>query len=160
MLYRSEREKDGSISLRLHVSHDTKQGTMKNEPPHDYLSEIDDSIESLGKILWPLNKFIHDNPELAFKEYKAHEALTSFMQSQEGWEVTTSAYGIETAWVASYGSGEGGPVVSFNAEFGTSNPVVNWSIDTENVRRPSKSRPCLWPQFDRNSLARCRPCHS
>ncbi|KAF2690648.1 putative amidohydrolase [Lentithecium fluviatile CBS 122367] len=82
----------------------------------DYMSEIDSSIESFRDSLWSLNKFIHENPELAFKEHKAHDALTNFMKSQHGWSVTTSAYGMETAWVAVHDSGRAGPVVSFNAE--------------------------------------------
>lgn len=91
---------------------------------HERLSEIDNSIESLRASLWPLNKFIHENPELAFEEHKAHDALTKFMRSQKDWHVTTSAYGMETAWVAVYDSGKAGPVVSFNAEMGTPIPEV------------------------------------
>jgi metal-dependent amidase/aminoacylase/carboxypeptidase family protein len=86
-------------------------------PP--YLPDIDKFIDSLGDSLWTLNKFIHANPELAFKEYKAHQALTDFLRSrEEDWLVTPSAYGMETAWVAVYKSGERGPVVSFNVEMG------------------------------------------
>jgi hypothetical protein len=86
-----------------------------------YLTEIDKFVESLSSSLWSLNKFIHENPELAFKEHKAHEALTEFMRSQNGWKVTASAYEMETAWIAAYDSKRAGPVVSFNAEMGTSN---------------------------------------
>jgi hypothetical protein len=89
---------------------------------HDYLSEIDDAIESLQNPLASLNTYIHENPELAFEEHKAHDALTKFMRSQKGWRVTTSAYGIKTAWVAVYDSGKSGPVVSFNAEMGMATP--------------------------------------
>ncbi|KAF1842639.1 uncharacterized protein K460DRAFT_293879 [Cucurbitaria berberidis CBS 394.84] len=81
-----------------------------------YLLEIDKTIDGLQASLWPLNNFIHENPELAFEEHKAHDALTHFMRSCNGWQVTTSAYGMETAWVAVYDSGKAGPVVSFNAE--------------------------------------------
>lgn len=84
----------------------------------DYLSEIGAYIDSVAKSLWPVNKKIHDNPELNYEEYIAHEALTTFMKSQKGWEVTPSAYGMKTAWVAVYDSGKEGPVVSFNAEMG------------------------------------------
>lgn len=84
-----------------------------------HLREIYDYIDSLEDLLCPLNSFIHDNPELAYKEYKAHDALTDLMQSQEGWTVTESAYGIKTAWMAVYDTGRPGPVVSFNAEMGT-----------------------------------------
>ena len=85
----------------------------------EYLSEIDTFIDGLEESLWPLNYFIHQNPELAFQEYKAHQALTDFLRSrEEGWKVIPSAYGMETAWVAAYDSGKPGPVVSFNVEMG------------------------------------------
>jgi len=91
-----------------------------DHPPPEYLPEIDKAINSLADALWPLNTFIHSHPELAFKEHQAHDALTGFMRSQKdpSWEVTPSAYGLETAWTAVYDSGKPGPVVAFNAEMG------------------------------------------
>ncbi|KAH7110597.1 hypothetical protein B0J11DRAFT_599320 [Dendryphion nanum] len=86
------------------------------EISNSYLSEIDDFVENIQDILWPLNKYIHGHPELAFQEHKTHDALTGFMISQNEWEVIPSAYGMETAWIAIYQSGYSGPVVSFNAE--------------------------------------------
>jgi hypothetical protein len=83
-----------------------------------YVHDIDSFVRSLELSLWPLNTFLHDHPELGYKEHKAHDALASFMESQEGWTVTRSAYGMETAWVAVYDSGKPGPAVSFNAEMG------------------------------------------
>jgi hypothetical protein len=85
---------------------------------HKYMADIDNAVESFLAPLESLNQYIHDNPELAFKERKAHEALTRFMSSQKDWQVTSAAYGIDTAWVAVYDSGKAGPVVSFNAEMG------------------------------------------
>ncbi|KAF2106019.1 hypothetical protein BDV96DRAFT_591707 [Lophiotrema nucula] len=90
--------------------------TACQEDVQGHLSDIGTVIDNLSEHLWPLNKFIHDNPELAFKEYKAHAALVKFMLSQKGWNVTPSAYGMETAWKAEYDSGRKGPVVSFNVE--------------------------------------------
>ncbi|KAF1992997.1 putative amidohydrolase [Amniculicola lignicola CBS 123094] len=92
------------------------QGDVSSNVSQNLLSEIDSCIERFHTSLWPLNKFIHENPELAFKEYKAHEILTNFIRLRKGWQVTTSAYGMETAWVAVYDSGNPGPVVSFNIE--------------------------------------------
>ena len=83
-------------------------------------SEISKLVDGLHETLQPLNKSIHENPELAFKEFKTHDALTGFVESHEGWEVVRSAYGMDTAWVASFNSGVSGPVVSFNAEMGES----------------------------------------
>lgn len=83
------------------------------------LKAISEAAAEVGKEFWPINIKIHDNPELGYKEYIAHEALTSFMRRQPGWNVTPSAYGLETAWVAVFDSGTKGAVVSFNAEMGT-----------------------------------------
>jgi hypothetical protein len=98
------------------------------EPSRNYLSEIDDAIESLQTPLASLNTYIHENPELAFGEYKAHDALTEFVREQKGWQVTASAYGIKTAWVAMYDSGKSGPVVSFNAEMGMAAPETQRGV--------------------------------
>ncbi|KAF2653698.1 putative amidohydrolase [Lophiostoma macrostomum CBS 122681] len=99
------------------VTRDGPFATSRRVPVFpDLLSGIDSFINTLHTVLWPLNRYIHENPELAFEEYKTHDALTKFMESQDGWKVTKSAYGIETAWIASYDSGHEGPVVSFNAE--------------------------------------------
>jgi metal-dependent amidase/aminoacylase/carboxypeptidase family protein len=77
-------------------------------------------IDSLDKVLRPINLKIHDNPELNYKEFIAHDTLQAFMKTRRGWKVTPSAYGIETAFIAEFDSGKEGPVVSFNAEYGMS----------------------------------------
>lgn len=100
--------------------------SMANDPNVDgaqpnslkYLSEIDDHVEDLHDALWPLNKVIHDHPELAFNENKAHDALIEFMRSRNDWVVTPHAFGLNTAWIAIFDTGRGGPAVSFNAEMG------------------------------------------
>jgi hypothetical protein len=104
---------------------------------HGYLSDIDVAIESLRTPLESLNTYIHENPELAFEEHKAHAALTKFMRAQKGWQVTATAYGIATAWVATYDSGKSGAVVSFNAEMGMITPnAPTWC----NLRRKCRQR--------------------
>lgn len=97
---------------------DTYDGLM--ESSSKYLADINDFIETISDELWIINKKIHDNPELGYEEHKAHALLTSFLKSKKGWKVTPSAYGMDTAWVAVYDSGEKGPVVSLNAEMGAS----------------------------------------
>ncbi|KAI0869215.1 hypothetical protein GGS24DRAFT_171439 [Hypoxylon argillaceum] len=82
----------------------------------ELLRKISDFIDSTSKELWEVNKTIHDNPELGFEEFIAHETLTKFMVSRGGWTVTPSAYGLATAWVAVFDSGKKGPIVSFNVE--------------------------------------------
>ncbi|CAO2658189.1 Nn.00g059120.m01.CDS01 [Neocucurbitaria sp. VM-36] len=106
-------EQDGFV---LVTRDDKRPEDVLQDVHHDYISQIDNHITSLEPVLWPLNRFIHENPELAFEEHKAHEALTRFMQSQKVWQVTRSAFGMETAWTASYDSGKAGPAVSFNVE--------------------------------------------
>ena len=86
--------------------------------PKDHLKTINEHIESLNDDLRHISLSIHDNPELQYKEYHAHEVLTEYLATQD-WKVTPSAYGIETAFVAVYDTGREGPVVSFNAEYGT-----------------------------------------
>jgi hypothetical protein len=83
-----------------------------------FLGEISHCLDRLAPELWPLNKKIHDNPELGFHEFIAHRALTKFFKKREGWKVTPSAYGLETAWVAVFEGAKKGPVVSFNVEMG------------------------------------------
>lgn len=57
---------------------------------------------------------IHANPELAYKEYKAHDAICSLLE-ELGYQVKRHAYGLETAFEVV--SGNGGRTVNFNAEF-------------------------------------------
>lgn len=90
------------------------------DPLGDHLSIISAHISSLSPQLRNLSLSIHSNPELRYKEFHAHEVLTSFLEKQRSqeWRVTRSAYGIATAFVAVFeGEGEG-PVVGFNAEYG------------------------------------------
>ncbi|KAF4449897.1 hypothetical protein F53441_6902 [Fusarium austroafricanum] len=57
---------------------------------------------------------IHENPELAYKEHSAHDAICDLLEGL-GYEVTRHAYGLETAFEAI--SGSGGRTVNFNAEY-------------------------------------------
>jgi hypothetical protein len=82
------------------------------------IDAISDYVDSIYGDMWNISKTLHDNPELGFKEFKAHDLLTSFMESQDGWNVTRSLYNISTAFSAVFqGSGDG-PIVSFNSEYG------------------------------------------
>lgn len=46
---------------------------------------------------------LHDNPELGYQEYKAHALLTDYLE-KKGFAVQRSAYGLETAFVATAGN--------------------------------------------------------
>jgi metal-dependent amidase/aminoacylase/carboxypeptidase family protein len=119
MLCKIERQRDGEDVFQSQ-SGDGECAAIANA----LAAEIEGVVESLRDSLWPLNTFIHKNPELAFEEYKAHDALTRHMQSHENWQITRSAYGLTTAWVAVYDSGNPGPVVSFNVEMGASSTLL------------------------------------
>lgn len=84
----------------------------------EYLDDISRFVDGIAEELWLVNKKIHDNPELGFKERIAHEVLTRFMEAQPGWKVTRSAYDMETAWFAVFDSRKKGPVISWNVEMG------------------------------------------
>ncbi|KAG0645580.1 Aminoacylase-1 2 [Hyphodiscus hymeniophilus] len=68
-------------------------------------------------MLRPISLKIHDNPELNFEEFIAHETLTKFLKTRKGWKITPSAYGLKTAFIAVYDSGKEGSVVSYNAVY-------------------------------------------
>lgn len=84
----------------------------------DFLESISQHIESLSDDLRKMSLSIHDDPELQYKEVHAHKILTEYLAKQDGWQITPSAYGIKTAFVAVFDNGKHGPTVSFNAEYG------------------------------------------
>ncbi len=57
---------------------------------------------------------LHDNPEITFEEYKSAELLTNELEEQ-GFDVQRGVAGLDTAFIATYGSGE--PVVGLLAEY-------------------------------------------
>lgn len=90
----------------------------RNDSVSPHFDTVVDFVELIQEEIWPINQEIHENPELGWEEERAHKLLTDFLESQDGWVVTKSAYDISTAFVAVF-EGEGdGPVVSFNAEYG------------------------------------------
>ncbi|KAK8112365.1 Peptidase M20 domain-containing protein 2 [Apiospora sp. TS-2023a] len=97
------------------VSHEDAVPNLSQSAPR-YLPEINHAIEHISETLWEVNKKIHNNPELGYEEFIAHDTLTSFMKNIDGWNVTPSAYGLKTAWTAVWDSGKKGPVISFNCE--------------------------------------------
>ncbi|KAI6781041.1 aminobenzoyl-glutamate utilization protein B [Emericellopsis cladophorae] len=89
----------------------------RNETVSPQFEAVSEYVDSIEDDLWRINKKIHDNPELGWEEEQAHELLTTFMESQDGWKVEKSAYNISTAFVAVFEGDSDGPVVSFNAEY-------------------------------------------
>lgn len=74
------------------------------------INEIDKKrfkLDDLSKKIW-------ENPEKAFKEFKACENTANFLRS-EGFDVEVGVGGLATAIRASFGSGK--PVIGFMGEF-------------------------------------------
>jgi len=80
----------------------------------DILEHIEATIKGLDAELRELSLDIHNNPELKFVEYHAHDVLTAFM-SKHGFEVTKH-YHMETAWLATFSHGDGGRTIGINSE--------------------------------------------
>ncbi|KAJ9150388.1 Peptidase M20 domain-containing protein 2 [Pleurostoma richardsiae] len=75
---------------------------------------IHQSLNRHRELLSKVNQKIFSNPETAFQEFVAHDAIVEALQS-EGIKVTPHAYDVQTAFEAEYGSG--GRVLTFNAEY-------------------------------------------
>lgn len=71
-------------------------------------------IKRADASLYETNQLLHANPELAYEEHKAHDLLCNFLEAQ-GHSVTRKAYGLDTSFEAS--SGSGGREVVICAEY-------------------------------------------
>ncbi|TCD65803.1 hypothetical protein EIP91_002196 [Steccherinum ochraceum] len=118
----------GPCSCSGSWSYPTKDSTSIKRPPRpSSLSSIDEvlspevrdtihqTIEDLSPSLRELSDYIWNNPEDGFKEYKAHDALTTYMESK-GFRVTRHYAKLDTAWRAEYTRGQGGRVIGVNSE--------------------------------------------
>ncbi|KAE8327879.1 hypothetical protein BDV39DRAFT_204595 [Aspergillus sergii] len=77
-------------------------------------SVIDSVLEDVSKQLHELNHYIWSNPELAYEEHKAHDAICDFLEGQ-GFTVTRHAYGVDTSFECI--SGTEGRLINLNAEY-------------------------------------------
>ena len=73
-----------------------------------------ETIDAASESLRALSMDIHSHPEENYEEVHAHGALTSFL-TDAGFDVTRSAYGMETAFEATRGSG--GPTIAVLCEY-------------------------------------------
>jgi amidohydrolase len=71
-------------------------------------------VEKMHPRLVEISHTLHDNPETLFQEKKAAALLTGALE-EAGFRVQRGAAGLETAFVASHGSGR--PAVAFLAEY-------------------------------------------
>ncbi|QUL99136.1 MAG: M20 family metallopeptidase [Candidatus Fermentithermobacillus carboniphilus] len=74
------------------------------------------AIDGVREELVRLAKDIHENPELAFEEYKASNWLCSFLE-KEGFLVKRKVAGMDTDFLASFSVKEGGPTIAVLAEY-------------------------------------------
>ncbi|KAF9891357.1 hypothetical protein FE257_004213 [Aspergillus nanangensis] len=84
-----------------------------------FISSVEDALCKYDTKLKDINTKIWSNPELAYKEYDAHNNICTLFESlhSEGYTVRRSAYGLETALEVEYKHGAGGRTVAFNAEY-------------------------------------------
>lgn len=75
-----------------------------------------DSVEKRREKLVGISKFIWENPEIGYKEYKACEILVDTLE-ENGFNVTRKACGMDTAFVAQLRSSRQGPCIALLAEY-------------------------------------------
>ncbi|KAF9045487.1 hypothetical protein BJ165DRAFT_1477668 [Panaeolus papilionaceus] len=80
----------------------------------DILETIENKITEIDGELRALSLDIHAHPELAYKEFYAHDVYTAFME-KHGFEVTKHFH-LETAWKAVFEYGTGGKTIGVNSE--------------------------------------------
>jgi hypothetical protein len=99
------------------------QYTATSSPLSDEGTQrIEMAIDGLNKELRALSLDVHDHPEIAMKEHRTHDVLVAFMY-RHGFDVTPHAYGIDTAFEASFtyvskrpGAAKHGRTIGFNSE--------------------------------------------
>ncbi|GES62071.1 amidohydrolase [Aspergillus terreus] len=77
-------------------------------------ASVDAALTAANASLRELNRQIWSNPETAYQEHGAHKAICDFLEAQ-GFTVTRHAYGLDTSFEAT--SGSGGRLINFNAEY-------------------------------------------
>ncbi|KAK6385595.1 hypothetical protein LTS17_001164 [Exophiala oligosperma] len=82
---------------------------------HEYQKIADETITNASPELRDINWDIHSHPEVLFQERHAHKVLSDFLE-QRGFEVHRGAFGLETAFKATYGP-EGARAVAINLEY-------------------------------------------
>lgn len=62
-------------------------------------------LDELNGELRELNRTIHSNPELAYKEFIAHDTISTLLEKL-GFQVQRSAWGLQTSFDATIGAGD------------------------------------------------------
>lgn len=80
----------------------------------DRKSRARDAVAAVEDDLTEISRWMYDNPEIAFEEYRTSERLAEFLAAH-GFDVRHPAYGLDTAFVARVG--QVGPEVVICAEY-------------------------------------------
>ncbi|ALA51224.1 M20 family metallopeptidase [Shouchella clausii] len=78
--------------------------------------QISEKLEQLRLTFWEVSQHIGHNPELGHEEFIACKTLTDLLKSH-GFTVEVGTCGLETAFTATFDSGQPGPKVGFMAEY-------------------------------------------
>ncbi len=78
--------------------------------------KIFDYLDSIKAKMTGMSDYIFDNPECDFKEYKAAEVLTDYLNNN-GFKVEKALCGLETSFRAVYENGTGGPSIGLLCEY-------------------------------------------
>jgi metal-dependent amidase/aminoacylase/carboxypeptidase family protein len=82
----------------------------------DVKQQVAGAVDRLADDLEALSHKIHDNPELCFKEEKAHGWLTEFLE-KHGAKVERGVGGLPTAFRATIAGSGPGPTIAIMAEY-------------------------------------------
>jgi len=72
-------------------------------------------VDQRAAVLLEISHSIHEHPELGYEEHHAHDLLAGVLED-EGFDVERGAAGMDTAFVASAGSGDG-PTIGIFCEY-------------------------------------------
>ena len=84
--------------------------------PGEIKQKVAAAVDRLADDLEALSHKIHDNPELCFKEEKAHAWLTDFLE-KHGARVERGVGGLPTAFRATIEGSRPGPTIAIMAEY-------------------------------------------
>ncbi|BCR82731.1 M20 family metallopeptidase [Aspergillus chevalieri] len=100
--------------------------TIRSSPTSNEIkTTIDSALDILTPALRTLNHHIYSNPETAYNEHHAHDSICTFLESLPTTHptlfpditITRHAYSLPTSFEAIAGTGTGGRMVNFNAEY-------------------------------------------
>ncbi|KAL1919166.1 uncharacterized protein VTP21DRAFT_2548 [Calcarisporiella thermophila] len=88
--------------------------SFNNEKASDIENLVNKELKRVSAELREISLKIHDNPEISWKEYQAHDLLTSYLE-QQGFTVERQAY-VPTGFKATFAKSQG-PTVAFCSEY-------------------------------------------